>query len=232
MPDVQLFCFTFAGGAASFFDTIDGDFRNLDLVKIEYPGHGSRHKEQLLTDPEALAEDAFQQMEKHYSGGRYGLFGYSMGAVTLIEVLRHILSKREMIRPSHVFLAAHEPHTKTELEGFAEDRRDLWIKERTLQFGGIPDKLIHNDTFWRMYLPIYRADYTLIKNYRFEEITLKTKIPATIFYSETDTPKREMKKWSKYFIGDCGYYCFEGNHFFIRDHHTEIAQIIMDKLKA
>ena len=34
----QIFCFTYAGGNASFFDEIEQDLPELDFVKCEYSG--------------------------------------------------------------------------------------------------------------------------------------------------------------------------------------------------
>ncbi len=223
MNKTQLFCFTFAGGTAAFFDEIEKELPELQLVKTDYPGHGARHKEPFAADYDALTDDVFSQVKNRYTGGTYGLFGYSMGSVTLVEVLRRILDDPEINNPFHVFLAAHEPRTKTELKGFTEDELNEWIKNRTLQFGGIPETLIYNKPFWRMYLPIYRADYTLLKNYQFEKLALKTDIPATVFYSETDTPGTGIEKWQKYFRGECEFHSYEGNHFFIRQHCREMA---------
>ena len=230
MSKVRLYCFTYAGGTASFYDEIEKDLTDLKLIKIEYPGHGSRHKEPFAKDYDELANDAYRIVKEKHDGSKYGLFGYSMGAITVIEVLKRILADAEIPDPSHIFLAAHEPHSKMELDGFTEDKLDTWIKERTMQFGGIPEQLAQNKTFWRMYLPVYRADYTLIKNYRFEEMNLRTLISADIFYSETDTPRSEMEKWRDYFIGRCDYHPFEGNHFFLREQHLAIAQVIRNKL--
>ena len=67
-----------------------------------------------------------------------------------------------------------------------------------------------------MYLPLYRADYTLIGQYRFEALDLRTGIPATIFYSGTDTPRREMEAWRRIFTGECEFAEYSGNHFFIQ----------------
>ena len=230
MSKKQLFCFTFAGGSASFYDEIEDDLPELELIKVEYPGHGSRYKDPFAEDFDELADDSYRQIKEKYNGQTYGLIGYSMGTIAVVEVLKRILEDSEMTDPSHIFLAAHEPHTKTELAGFTEDKLDEWIREHTLQFGGIPDKLAQNKTFWRMYLPIYRADYTLIQNYQFEEINLKTSIPASIFYSDLDTPRCKMEKWKKYFTGSCDFHCYEGNHFFIQEHHQEIAIVIWSKM--
>lgn len=230
MSKLQMFCFAYAGGNASFFDLIEKDLQGFDLVKIEYAGHGTRHKESCYQNFNELADDIYPLLKKQYSGNSYALFGYSMGTITLVEMIKRIVDDPEMREPSHVFLAAHEPHSKSELAEFTDDKLDEWIKNRTIMFGAVPDKLINNKSFWRMYLPLYRADYSIIRTYKFEALNLKVNIPATIFYSETDTPRTEMELWRNYFIGDCKYYEFPGNHFFIQEYYQEMARIMNSRI--
>ena len=226
MNKPQLFCFTYAGGNASFFDGIEKDLPEFELVKLEYSGHGNRHKEPFYQNFDELADDMFIQIEQRYSGEDYALFGYSMGTIALTEVLRRIVADPAKKAPSHVFLAAHEPHSKAELVGFTDDEMDEWVKDRTIKFGAVPEKLLNNKSFWRIYLPIYRADYSIIGKYNFEDLSLQTTIPATIFYSETDTPRSEMELWNKYFSDDCEFFQYNGTHFFIQNHHAEMADVI------
>lgn len=225
----QLFCFTYAGGTAAFFDVIENDIEGVELVKLEYAGHGERHKEEYYKDFDELADDLFCQFKERYNGEKYGLFGYSMGSISLVEVLKRILVS-DMPKPSNIFLSAHEPHTKSELLNFTADELDEWVKQRTIKFGAVPEKLLNNKVFWRTYLPMYRADYTIIGKYQFELLEMKSDIPATVFYSETDTPLTDMKLWERYF--PCEYHQFSGTHFFIREHHTEMADIIRRKMGA
>lgn len=231
MSKPQLFCFPYAGGNASFFDLIEGDLTGFELVKLEYAGHGTRHGEPCYQDFDELAEDVCRHLKRQYSGGDYALFGYSMGTITLVEILKRILCDPKMEAPLHVFLAAHGPHSKAELSGFAADELDEWVKDRTIRFGAVPEKLKNNKSFWRMYLPLYRADYSIIGTYKFEDLALRTVIPATIFYSEADTPRTEMELWRKYFTGDCAYYEFPGNHFFIQEHHKDMARLMNSRIR-
>ena len=231
MRDMQLFCFTYAGGTASFFDPIEKELDGIEVVKLEYSGHGTRHKEPLLYSFEDLSADIYNRLKEQYKGGSYALFGYSMGSISLVEILKRILNDSEIGLPTGVFLAAHEPHSKTELSDFSPDiLSDEWVKDRTIAFGAVPEQLVNNNSFWRFYLPLYRADYCMIGNYKFEKLELKTTVPATIFYSETDTPKKEMELWRNYFTGECEFCCFEGKHFFIQQHHKEMADIIQKRL--
>ncbi len=229
---MQLFCFPCAGGTASFFDPLENDLAGIEVVKLEYSGHGSRHREPLFDSFDALSADLFNRLKDRYDGGRYALFGYSMGSIALVEVLKHILNDPEIGLPRRVFPAAHEPHSRTEFSDFSPDRlSDEWVKNKTISFGAVPGKLVDNNSFWRLYLPLFRADYSMIGNCKFEKLDLKTTVPATVFYSETDTPRKEMELWKNYFTGACEFCCFEGNHFFFRQHHKEMADIIRNRLE-
>lgn len=229
MSNSQLFCFPYAGGTASFFDVIERDLVGIDVVKLEYAGHGNRHREELYNSFDELADDMYHLWRASNEDEKYALFGYSMGCISLVEVLKRIIDSGAQY-PSHIFLAAHEPHTKSELLDFTADELDTWVKDRTIKFGGVPEKLLNNNAFWRMYLPLYRADYTMIGNYDFDGLRLKTDIPATIFYSETDTPLKEMKLWERYFAGWIDYHKYEGQHFFIQEYHKEMAKVISTQL--
>ena len=232
MSRPQLFCFTHAGGNAAFFEGIEKELPELELVKPEYAGHGARYREPFYQEYNELADDVYQIVKEQYAGGDYALFGYSMGSISLVEVLKRIVSDPEMNEPLRVFLAAHEPHSKAELIGFTEDEQDEWVKDRTIRFGEVPKVLLNNKSFWRMYLPVYRADYSIIGKYSFEDLSLRTLIPATVFYSETDTPRTEMELWKRYFTGECEFIQYEGTHFFIRDHHSEMADVIRTRMQG
>ena len=223
---LQLFCFTYAGGTKEFFNVIEPDLDGIDVIALEYAGHGERHKEEYYQDFNELADDMFRKVKDRLCD-EYALFGYSMGSIALVEVLKRII-KCGLQQPSNIFLAAHEPHTKSELLGYTSDELDEWVKQRTIQFGAVPEKLINNRPFWRLYLPLYRADYTIIGKYDFEKLDIKSRISATIFYSETDTPLSGMKMWTRYF--PCKFYQFQGTHFFIQKYHKEMGRIIKDKM--
>ena len=223
----QLFCFTYAGGNAGFFDVIDGDLADVDVIKPDYAGHGARRKEPFYSDFGELADDMYAQLKERWNGEDYALFGYSMGSISLVEILKRIIDRREIRPPVCVFLAAHEPISKNEYLRVPQDRLEEWAKQRTIDFGAVPEKLIDNKSFWRTYLPLYLADYAVIGKYRFEDLALQTKIPAHVFYSETDTRFEDMKLWTDIFTAECDFHRFDGNHFFIRQHHAAISAIIL-----
>ena len=231
---ILLFCFPFAGGTARFYDNIERVCGNrVQFIKLEYSGHGTRMKEPLCNSIDEITTDLFPEIVKKVSdnpGAEYSLMGYSMGSIVLFDTLKRILYCNEIKKPRSVFLAAHQPKPIQSLRNVPAEHLDEWVKDRTIEFGGVHQKILNNDIFWRVYLPIFKADYKMIADYNFDKYDIKIDIPATIFYSEEDTPYREMKEWSKYFVDDCDFVKYNGSHFFIENHYMDMANIMLRKM--
>ncbi len=231
---MKLFCFTFAGGTTAFFDDIKRELDvegDIEVISHDYPGHGKRHKEALCSSINAMARDMKGIIREEYEGDEYSLFGYSMGSIVLTEILRLILEEKDMKLPVAVFLAAHTPDSMMDMSSYNDRDLDEVVKERTLRYGEVPEKLTDNPTFWRFYLPLYRADYTNIWDYDFDKPGLRTSIPAVFFYSEEDTPYEKMREWRKYYTGDTEFKKYKGKHFFIRENYKDMAGIMKGRLK-
>ncbi len=227
----QIFCLSHVGGSGSFFKVIEDDLHGYDVVKLEYAGHGERYNESLYDDFDELADDMYDRLSENDNGQEYALFGYSMGCISVLEILKRIKRAPEQYsRLKHIFLAAHLPVSNDEFTRIPKDEIAVWAKEKTIRFGKLPDKLINSETFWKVYLPIYIADYMIIGKYRFENFGASFEKPATVFYSETDTRLEEMKGWRDFFIGDCEFVSYEGSHFFVLEHHEEMSKVICRKM--
>ena len=61
MSKPQIFCYTCAGGNASFFDGIGKDLPGYALVTPDYAGHGARRKEPFSRDFTELADGLFDR---------------------------------------------------------------------------------------------------------------------------------------------------------------------------
>lgn len=231
---IKLFCFPYAGGNADFYRELKQCIYNTDtqieVIPLEYPGHGFRRKEELLYNFDELSEDMISQIINQLDGADYALMGYSMGSIVATEVLTKILKREDISKPEKVFLAAHAPKPFALLSALENCSEEEIIKEKTIAFGAIPESLVRNETFWRMYMPLYKADYGMIFNYDFEHIELKTDVDMVALYSQTDTPYETMLLWNNYYTGNNEYYMFEGNHFFIKEHLEEIGKIVVDRL--
>ncbi len=196
----------------------------IEVIAEDYPGHGRRNKEAFCSSIRELAVDAASLIRNSLRDGEpYALMGYSMGSIVVYELLRMLPNEK---RPAHVFLGAHEPKSHTEFMKLSDEGKEERIKKAITLFGGVPQKLMDNPTFWRIYMPVYQSDFQMIWSYDFDGMTDSSDIPATVLYSDTDTPTGDIRLWDHFFTGQNIYHCFEGNHFFLREHQDEIAEII------
>lgn len=228
-----LFCFPFAGGTADFYNNLEkacGD--KVQFIKLEYSGHGTRMKEPLYSSIHELTNDLYPRIINTLTANPnmdYSMLGYSMGSIAMFDMLIRIVKDGKCRSPWSVFLSAHQPQSMKSLRNIPDDDIDDWVKERTIEFGGIDKRLFYNKSFWRLYLPIFKADYRMIADYDFDGIEFLTDIPATVFYSEDDTPYVEMTEWKHFFSGDCDFVEYTGTHFFIEEYYQDMADIILDK---
>lgn len=233
MSRMQLFCLTFAGGNASFYDDLEKKIGNsIEMLKIEYSGHGRRHREPFYHSFDELADDIYPLIKERISaeGLSYAIMGYSMGSIAASVILKKIIGEEEIELPRHLFLAAHEPMSRHEMEGISDNEVDEYVKRRTIQFGDVSDELLYNSTFWKVYLPIYRADYGMISRFHFEDLKENVSVPTTVFYSETDTPYSVMNGWKR-FYPNIEFIDYEGSHFFIKEHIEEMSEVIRNRLE-
>lgn len=229
---MQLFCLTFAGGSGSFFNGLEAYIGpEIELVKLEYAGHIGRHREPFYRDFGELTADMYGQIKARVRPDEpYALLGYSMGTLAAVELTKTFLERGEVSPPHHVFLASHGPCPILDRAKFSVSATDETVKEWTVRFGGLSGKLINSRTFWRMYLPIYRADYMLIAGYDFSRLDYEMSIPATALFSSEDIRCEDMEKWHSIFTGKFDMLEYDGGHFFLQGHEREVADAIRERL--
>ena len=83
MQKIQLICFPYAGGSASFFRGLGEKLQNkIEVTAVEYAGHGTRRKESYYHTFEELVQDMTTTVRKVRNPEiPYAIFGYSMGSV-------------------------------------------------------------------------------------------------------------------------------------------------------
>lgn len=204
---MRLICFTCAGGTTDLFKDLKEELvKDMEVVLIDYSGHGKRYKESLYTDIDSITGDLLNIIDKESSLSQpYALLGYSMGTIVTISIYEAIRKKGYKM-PNHIFLAAHSPETSTEYLDFLSEAMEDKVKQYVIKFGGIAEQLWNNEAFWRVYLPIYQADFHAIGTYSFEERCPLINTPVSFFYSESDTPMQKMKGWNTYLRSGCDFY--------------------------
>ena len=224
---LQLFCIPYAGGTSASYNTLTQFLAEepIDVIVLEYAGHGTRVKEPGYDSFDAMASDIFHMISKRrIKEIPYAILGYSMGSIVAYEILTKYIPSTDL--PAHIFLAAHFPPDAPG-ESYDYWRMDDQTFIETLEsFGGIPEILAKNKRFLALYTKPLRHDYWLLGHYDYKEAVKKICGDVTFFYCEKDTPYIRVKDWSNLIEGLVTYYELGNNHFFINTHTEEMAAAI------
>jgi surfactin synthase thioesterase subunit len=159
------------------------------------------------------------------------MFGHSMGARIAFEV-----SRRFEGRVVHLFASGSPAPGARPRYASPRDARptaqltDLELKQRLREMGGTPSQILANDDLMIRILPIVRADFTLIEQYRIEP-QARISCPVTVFAGVDDpgAPPSAAAAWELRTSATCRMVELETGHFFLESHRASLAsEIAMD----
>lgn len=224
----QLFCLPYAGGSSSFYNRwknrVDS---HIELVPIEYSGHGTRMNEQLKEDPSELIEDICSCILAKKRDVSFGIFGYSMGAKLCMSVVVR-LSELTGEQPEALFLGACTPPHISESKISWETDDELY--QILYQYGGTPREVLQCKELCELFLPIIKADLSVSSNMCFTRVRPVCDSNLFVLYSSVDDPQHTMGQWETYTTGECKILQFDGTHFFINQHEDEVIALINQNL--
>lgn len=225
----QLFFLPFAGGNATVYNKILRKLsHDIEAHVIEYPGHGRRTEEQFAESMHELAEDAANQINVLINKKKQlAVFGYSMGTVIGYELIAGGLINNNV---SHFFAAAQEDLKINSIGNNARLVSNEEIIAHAIKLGGVDERLKADERFLQAFLKPMIKDYHLRMDYK-PNLTCRLSCDVTVMYSEQDTPYDTISGWKEITSGDTEFYCFDGDHFFMKRYPDRIADIIQKKLR-
>ena len=228
---IKLFCVPYAGGTAEVFNGLKEYLNDgIELITVEYSGHGKRAKEPFYETFDSMAEDTARVINSYLeNGGEYALFGYSMGSVVCFDCIVNKLLKKN---PKHFFIASHEaPGEHWESMEYAE-LDDIGFFKKLVDFGGFraeDEKRMENRFFRKLIFDPIKADYDLIAQYELKNPE-KADVPVTMMYSPDDVKRDSAVLWQNRFEQKMEFIEMGKNHFFINDEQKRIAEIINERI--
>ncbi len=228
--ELRLFCFPYAGGAASAFWNWPTDLPpEVEVCSIQLPGRESRLAEPPFLQMGALLNSLSAGMQP-FLDKRFAFFGHSMGAIVGFELARRF-RRRGLPGPIHVFVsgsrAAHIPEHKITYN--LPDRELLDVLRK---LNGTPEELLVNPAFQRVFLPLVRADLAVDETYAYTpEDPLPCPITAFCGLEDPEVSREESEAWKMHTSGKFSSVVFPGNHFFLRSAQGRVLQSISEILK-
>jgi medium-chain acyl-[acyl-carrier-protein] hydrolase len=226
---LNLICFPYAGGGAQLFNNWQPAFGEVQICAVQYPGRGSRVREQAFTDCQALV-DAFVPHLLPFLNKSFAFFGHSMGAIIAYEVARHLQEQYGMQLERLIVSGRRAPQIPSN-DPPTYNLPDAEFVEELRRLNGTPEAVLEHPELMQMMLGIIRADFTLTQTYKYTPGPQLT-CPVSVFggLEDADVTREHLEAWCELTSNGCSLRMFEGDHFFIQTNEKPVLRIINEQL--
>jgi surfactin synthase thioesterase subunit len=226
---IRLYCLPFAGGNTLSYRKLSSYLAShVVLTPLELPGHGKRIREPLLISIDAMIADLLQQILPDI-GEPYAIYGHSMGAL-LGYILTCTMRRQQLPLPLHLFVSGHQSPAAANHTPSIHTLPDTDFLQKLQEYGGIPEAVAKEQELLEFFLPIFRADFQAIEEYR-PTNTLKLSVPMTVLFGTNEGFSRnDVLHWQYLTTASFVFHEFPGNHFFIYEHLEAIGNLISGTL--
>jgi surfactin synthase thioesterase subunit len=218
-PALRLIGFHHAGGSAAVYYPMIREFpEDWDLVLLDLPGRGKRHREPPISDMGELVGRVVQDVTP-WIGAPFALFGHSLGAILAAEVGRELDARGTP--PVWVGVSGRAaPLFQRNVRRRLHELDDETLLKELLSLGGIPERVHEVPEFIARFLRIARADLQAAESYTPHPQRPPLTCPVTAFGGDGDTwaPQEMVAAWSQETRGGFQQRRFPGGHFYFLGH--------------
>jgi surfactin synthase thioesterase subunit len=230
MSQVTFFCFPHAGASATTYykwrQFIDASF---EIYPLELAGRGKRFSENMYNSLEEAINDIYYQI-KPLLTSPFAFFGHSMGSL-LAHELSCKIKQQDGLDPVHLFVSGRKAPQYTVSERKIHLLSDDEFKREIKKLNGTPEEIFQNQELFNLFLPILKADYKLIEEYKYPIRNYRLNCGITVLNGmEDDTKTEELMAWSELTNGESKIIDFKGGHFFIYDNLDSIAKLVNETI--
>jgi surfactin synthase thioesterase subunit len=226
---IRLYCFPHSGGSVGEFVRWADDLPNVEVLGIQLPGRGGRHREAPFTRMDPLVAAIVEAVAFR---GPFAFFGHSLGTLVAYEVAR-TLRAAGLRQPDWLFVSAyqapHVPRTDPPIHHLPDDELIAWIHQ---EYGSLPANISDDAELVRLVLPSHRADFEIVETYKHTSGE-PLDCPITVIGgTEDEVSERELAAWGQHTIGPTHLHWLPGDHFYLRQQRDRLLRIVTDSLAS
>ena len=228
--DVRLVCFPHAGGSAVAYRPWAEAFDpSVEVLAVQYPGRQDRYREPGVENLGELADLVMPAVRAAVGGGRFALFGHSLGAALAFEVARRLTGGHG---PELLIASGRRAPSQVRQEAYHRlGEREL--AEHLQELSGTDRRLLADPDALQMILPAVRSDLRAIETYRCPPgTTVDTPILALTGDRDPWTTLLEAAGWSAHTTGGFDLRVFHGEHFYLSEHQDEVLRLLTKRLSG
>lgn len=229
---LRLFCFPYAGSSASVYRpwvlTLP---EPIEVCLIELPGRGMRMNEAALTDLSEIVRAIAIALQPYFDKP-FACFGHSMGALISFELARR-LRQDQHCQPLHLIVSGRQapqvPDTKPPLH----NSTDSELRDTLRRFNGTPAEILDNSDLMQLLLPVLRADFKALENYRYVPAApLQCPITAIGGLHDPEVDVETLEAWREQTAAAFSLQVFPGDHFFLHHEQSALVKTLTDQLSS
>ena len=226
-PLLRMLAFPWCGAGASVYRKLALCLPpHIELLAVQLPGREDRFGESLMVRMEQIVEHTLKDIVSVFDRPLI-LFGHSMGALVAWEIAQ-ALRDRIGREPTALIVSGHgAPHCapRSTRSWHSANERDLIANIR--QLGGTPDELLEDRPMMRAFMPLLRADYEVVENYRPKSRPpLSCSLVACAGGEDREVTPETMRAWLSCTTGHRRLHWFEGDHFYLSSQPALLARSI------
>lgn len=227
---IKLFCIPYAGGSANIYHKWKAHLHDhIELCPVELAGKGSRITEPLYSGLEEAVEDIYASIAGDIAKHDYMLFGHSMGALLVYELLQKIKAAGGK-KPLHAFFSGKTPPHIKRKKFYSTLSAEEFEKE-IMSLGGTPPEFFKYPELKELFVPILRNDFKITETVI--ERPEISKLPfdiSVLVGTEEEITQEEAKAWQLHTAEKCNLHFIHGDHFFLLKETEAVTAIINQRI--
>lgn len=226
---LNLICFPYAGGGAQLFNSWQAAFGQIQICAVQYPGRGSRVREQAFTNCHELVRALIPHLLP-FLNRPFAFFGHSMGALIAYEVARNV-QEQQGLKLERLIVSGRRAPQIPPTDPPTYNLPDPEFIEELRRLNGTPHEVLDHPELMQLMLGIIRADFTLTQTYQFTPGP-KLNCPFSVFggLADVDVTREHLEAWCELTNSDCSLKMLEGDHFFLQTNQKNLVKAIDEQL--
>lgn len=202
----------------------------VEICAIQLPGRGARMFEPPCDDLDEITDIVTAAILREHSVP-FAFFGHSLGSLLAFEAA-HKLAAARGPNAGHLFVGgSNAPRHKP--KGDKHLLPDDQLIEKLREYNGTPHEILANQELMALILPTLRADLSLAETYAYRSRP-PLAMPMTVFAGDRDSVDAlsHVEHWADETAAACALHRFDGDHFFINSHRSELIAHINRTLQT
>jgi len=178
-----------------------------------------------------LVEQIACAVAESADGRPFAFFGHSLGALLAFETAR-LGARLGHPAPMRLFLSGSEAAACRSISRPLHLLPDDQFLLELNKLNGTSSEMLRNKEIMTFLLPIVRADFALVHDYRYRPGPRLT-MPITVLAGRMDNhgDGTDVGRWAEETMVETSVHWFDGDHFFINSHQQDvIARVHKDML--